>query len=272
MIQSEKMSSLGQLVAGVAHEINNPTNFIAGNLSYAMQYTQDLLKLVKLYQQLYHEPVAAIADLTNEIDLDFLVQDLTKLLNSMAVGTERIQTIVRSLRIFSRMDEAEVKSVNIHEGLDSTIMILQHRLKASSARPEIKVVRNYGDIPKVECYAGQLNQVFMNLISNSIDALEDAIAAGQIDEAQITITTEILEKEYLSIRISDNGVGIDLSFQNRLFDPFFTTKPVGKGTGMGLSISYQIVTERHQGNLWFASEQGQGTEFVIQIPSRQAFF
>jgi two-component system, NtrC family, sensor kinase len=272
LIQSEKMSSLGQLVAGVAHEINNPTNFIAGNLCYAMQYTQNLLKLVELYQQFYPEPAAVIADLTDEIDLDFLVQDLTKLLNSMTVGTERIQEIVRSLRIFSRMDEAEVKSVNVHEGLESTIMILQHRIKASSARPEIKVLRNYGDIPEVECYAGQLNQVFMNLISNSIDALEDAVGSGQIAEPQITITTEILEKEYLSIRISDNGVGIDVNLQNRLFDPFFTTKPVGKGTGMGLSISYQIVTERHRGNLWFASEAGVGTEFVIQIPSRQAFF
>lgn len=272
LIQSEKMSSLGQLVAGVAHEINNPTNFIAGNLRHALQYIQDLLALVDLYEHHYPEPCEAITEKKTEIDLDFLVQDLTKLLSSMSVGTERIQEIVRSLRIFSRMDEAEVKEVNIHEGIDSTLMILQHRLKASSSRPVIQVNCHYGNIPTIECYAGQLNQVFMNLISNAIDALEEAIGSGQITSPVIEITTEILEKEYLSIRISDNGSGIDVNLQNRLFDPFFTTKPVGKGTGMGLSISYQIVTERHKGNLWFASGRGAGTEFVIQIPTKQAYF
>jgi two-component system, NtrC family, sensor kinase len=272
LIQSEKMSSLGQLVAGVAHEINNPTNFIAGNLRHALQYIQDLLGLVDLYEKHYPEPFEAIAERKIDIDLDFLTQDLTKLLKSMSVGTERIQEIVRSLRIFSRMDEAEVKEVNIHEGIDSTLMILQHRLKASSSRPAIAVNCHYGDVPAIECYAGQLNQVFMNLISNGIDALEEAIGSGQITDPVIDITTELLEKEYISIRISDNGSGIDVGLQNRLFDPFFTTKPVGKGTGMGLSISYQIVTERHKGNLWFASNRGEGTEFVIQIPMKQAYF
>lgn len=272
LIQSEKMSSLGQLVAGVAHEINNPTNFIAGNLRHALQYIQDLLDLVDLYGQCYPEPQEQITEKKADIDLDFLVQDLTKLLKSMSLGTERIQEIVRSLRIFSRMDEAEVKDVNIHEGIDSTLLILQHRLKASSSRPAIEVHCHYGDIPNIECYAGQLNQVFMNLISNAIDALEEALGAGQIISPVIDITTEILEKEYLSIRISDNGSGIDVNLQNHLFDPFFTTKPVGKGTGMGLSISYQIITERHKGNIWFASNRGAGTEFVIQIPMKQAYF
>ncbi len=266
MIQSEKMSSLGQLVAGVAHEINNPVNFIYGNLNYANDYTQDLLRLVKLYQQYYAEPVPEIMTEAAAIDLEFLIEDLPKTLNSMKVGAERIQKIVASLRTFSRMDEAERKAVNIHEGIDSTLMILQNRLRGTSDQNAIEVLKEYGELPQVECYAGQLNQVFMNILANAIDALQEtAIAAPQI-----LIRTEMLEGNWIRICITDNGPGIPETVQRRLFDPFFTTKPVGKGTGMGLSISYQIITERHGGSLECISQPGQGTTFQIAIPIQQS--
>lgn len=267
LIQNEKMSSLGQLVAGVAHEINNPVNFIYGNLKHADEYTQDILRLIRLYQQLYPDPAAELQAEAEAIDLDFLIEDLPKLLNSMKVGADRIQQIVASLRNFSRMDEAEMKTVNIHEGIDSTLMILQNRLKPKSDSQPVEVVKEYGTLPLVECYAGQLNQVFMNLLSNAIDALEEAIAVKPSSFIpQITIHTELTTPSQITIQITDNGCGMPLKVQQRMFDPFFTTKPIGKGTGMGLSISHQIVTEKHQGKLWCDSSPETGTRFVIEIP------
>jgi two-component system, NtrC family, sensor kinase len=273
LVQSEKMSSLGQLIAGIAHEINNPVNFIHGNLLHASQYTQDLLELIALYQKHCPDPTQILRDKTEDIDLEFLSTDLPKLLVSMQVGAERIREIVRSLRVFSRLDEAEVKDVDIHEGIDSTLMILQNRLKAKPGHPEIEVVKHYGKLPLVECYAGQLNQVFMNIISNGIDALEEyreqkigeADSNEKMQPSRITIKTSVEEK-YVRVLIADNGPGISSEVQSRLFDPFFTTKPVGRGTGMGLAISYQIIAERHKGQLRCNSTPGQGTEFVIEIP------
>jgi two-component system, NtrC family, sensor kinase len=265
LVQSEKMSSLGQLVAGVAHEINNPMNFIHGNVNYVRSYTQDLLGLLNLYQKHYPNPAMEIQDSIEVLDLDFVISDLTNVLRSMETGTERIQQIVRSLRIFSRMDEAEMKSVNIHEGLDSTLMLLDSRLKAKT--PEIQVLCDYGNLPDIQCYAGQLNQVFMNVLMNAIDALNDLLKAETVEcDRTIHISTLQIEDQQVEIRIRDTGAGMDDQIQQHLFDPFFTTKPVGQGTGMGLSICYQIITQQHGGQLICESTIGEGSEFVIQIP------
>lgn len=268
IIQAEKMSSLGQLVAGVAHEINNPVNFIAGNLIHAAEYLQDLAHILALYQAQYPEPTPEIQTAAEAVDLDFLLEDSPKLMASMQLGTVRIQNIVKSLRNFSRMDESEVKAVNLHDGIDSTLMILQHRLKAHGSSPEIMVVKNYGDLPEVECFAGQLNQVFMNLLANAIDALEDEKALPRAEPATITISSQSLNEDWVEVRVADNGPGIPAEIQEKLFEPFFTTKSAGKGTGLGLSISYQVLTERHGGSLTCESSPGQGTTFVIGMPVR----
>ncbi|XGV95304.1 MAG: PAS domain S-box protein [Leptolyngbya sp. BL-A-14] len=268
MVQSEKMSSLGQLVAGVAHEINNPVNFIYGNLNHATSYTQDLLHLIRLYQHHYAAPVKEIQAAADAIDLDFLLEDLPKLMLSMRVGADRIQKIVLALRNFSRMDEADVKQVDVHEGIDSTLMILQSRLKGRAGETGIEVMKDYGQLPAVECYPGQLNQVFMNILSNAIDALEES---SEVDRPpKIRIQTESVNSESIVIRIADNGCGMTQEQQKRLFDPFFTTKPIGKGTGLGLSISYQIVVQKHSGKLTCSSVEGEGTEFCIEIPIQPA--
>ncbi|MGB0560539.1 MAG: ATP-binding protein [Spirulinaceae cyanobacterium] len=278
LVQSEKMSSLGQLVAGIAHEINNPVNFIYGNLVHTEQYVQDLIDLIEHYQQEYTQPSPDLQVQMEEIDLDFMLKDLPNILQSMRVGATRIQEIVKSLRNFSRLDEGEQKTVDIHEGIDSTLVILGNRLKAHFDRPGIQVIRDYGSLSAVDCFPGPLNQVFMNLLANAIDALEErdrgrSIAEIKAQPSQITITSRHLpdsdahsDTRTIQIQIADNGAGIHPDHLETIFDPFFTTKPIGKGTGMGLAISYQIITEKHGGTIICESEVGQGTTFTIQLP------
>lgn len=271
-LQMEKMAALGQLVAGVAHEINNPMNFIYGNLSHAENYIQELLEIVDLYKS--DDPASKVRSKLQDFDYEFIKIDLPKLLTSLKMGAERIKEIVASLRNFSRLDETEYKAVNIHEGIDSTLMILRSRFKATAQRPEIQVMKDYGDLPLVECHAGQLNQVFMNILANAIDALEERDSDRPASElhaqpSQITIRTATIDSQWVQVAIADNGSGIPPQVQKQIFNPFFTTKPIGKGTGMGLSISYQIITDRHGGKLECLSTPEIGTEFVVQIPIQQ---
>jgi signal transduction histidine kinase len=276
LIQKAKMSSLGQIVAGVAHEINNPVSFIYGNLTPTAEYAESILQLLQSYQQHYPHPHPDLQDQLAALDLEFIMEDLPKLLGSMKVGATRIREIVLSLRNFSRLDEAEVKAVNIHEGIDSTLMILQTRFQANSEHSEIQVIKKYGQLPLVECYAGQLNQVFMNICINAIDALterEQQRSPQDIADnpSKITIWTEFTPEQpipNITIRIIDNGIGIRDTVKSHIFEPFFTTKPVGKGTGLGLSISYQIIVEKHLGSLVCHSTPG-STEFIITIPQLQ---
>ncbi|MBO9998993.1 MAG: ATPase [Cyanobacteria bacterium SID2] len=273
LVQTEKISSLGQLVAGVAHEINNPLACLTGNLNHVNEYVLDLAKHLELYRQYVPNPAPAIEEHAEDIDLDFVLEDLSPMLASMTVSVERIEKIVTSLRQFSRLD-AETVPFDVREGLDSTLVVLQHRLKANESRPAIQVVREYSDLPLVPCRPGQLNQVFMNLLSNAIDALEEAsegctFTALQNKPNVIRIRIQHIRDEVgsrVAICIADNGVGIPEDVKPHLFETFFTTKPTGKGTGLGLSLSYQIVTEYHGGTLSFDSTLDRGTEFIIELP------
>ncbi|NJO58176.1 MAG: HAMP domain-containing protein [Richelia sp. RM2_1_2] len=272
LIQKEKMSSLGQLVAGIAHEINNPVNFIHGNLEYTKDYLEDLLHLVELYQSEYPNPTEVIQEEIENVELEFLQEDLPNILSSMQTGSERIREIVLSLRTFSRLDEADYKKVDIHESMESTLMILKSRLKETPKRCEIEVIKNYGKLPLVECYAGQLNQVFLNLLVNAIDVLEEKLYINRNNPfvtPQITISTKLLNSQRIAIHIVDNGLGMTEEVREKMFNPFYTTKPVGKGTGLGLAISYQVIVDRHHGELNCLSELGKGTEFIIEIPVKQ---
>jgi len=272
LIHTEKMSGLGQLVAGVAHEINNPVNFIHANLNHASEYTKGILDLLKLYEQTYPNPTPEISELTQDLDIEFLAEDLPKLMTSMQVGTKRIRQIVLSLRNFSRLDEADMKMVDIHEGLDNTLMILNHRLTATPERSEIEIIRKYGDLPQIECYAGQLNQVFMNVLVNAIDALEAASEERKLQTVKtnpnhIRIQTQLdkLTQDAI-VQIYDNGIGMCDEVKRRVFDHMFTTKPVGKGIGLGMAIAYEIVVEKHAGSIQVNSTLGRETEFTIRIP------
>ncbi|MDZ8031267.1 response regulator [Nostoc sp. DedSLP04] len=290
-IQNEKMVALGQLVAGLAHEINNPISFIYGNLQYAGQYVEDLVKMIEVYQQEYPKPTPKIQQIAKDIDLNFIIKDLQNLIGAMYRGSDRIQEIVLALQHFSRHDEAEMKRVNIHEDIENTLVMLQHRLRETANRPAIVVVKDYGNLPLVTCYASELNQVFMHLLNNAIDAIQEGVENGKWgagnqfpDEAmgneawgignqssppQIWIHTEVTDLNAVKIAIADNGLGIEESLRSRLFDPFFTTKPVGKGSGLGLSISYQIIVQKHRGNISCNSSVGKGAEFAIEIPIEQ---
>ena len=275
MIQAAKMCSLGQLVAGIAHEINNPANFIYGNISHVSDCIQNLLHLLHLYQQQYTPPCSEIQTEIEAIDLEFLIADLPKILVSMKGGVDRIQKIVLSLRNFSRLDEANIKSLDIHEGIKSSLMILQNRLQTTTARPEIQVIEEYSNLPLVECYAGELNQVFINILSNAIDALKEYNKQRSLEDIRacplaITIRTFLLEENSrVVIQILDNGRGMTTDVKERIYEPFFTTKPLGEGTGLGLYISYQIIVEKHGGALKCFSEEGRGADFWIEIPIRQ---
>ncbi|NJP10574.1 MAG: PAS domain S-box protein [Leptolyngbyaceae cyanobacterium RU_5_1] len=271
LVQNEKMSALGSLVAGVAHEINNPVGFLAGNLQPAKDYINDLFRLIERYQTTFPNPGPEVEAEMAAIDLEYMHDDLPKLLNSMQAGIDRIRTISTSLRIFSRADSDRPQPFDLHEGIDSTLLILKHRLRANETRPEIEIIKHYGELPLVECFAGQLNQVFMNLLANAVDALEESnqeqsFADIEADPNQITIQTQLIDDQWVAIQIQDNGIGIPDDVKHQIFDHLFTTKAIGKGTGLGLAIAHQIVVEKHRGTIRVDSTPGQGTEFVITIP------
>ncbi|TVP66531.1 MAG: GAF domain-containing protein [Nodularia sp. (in: Bacteria)] len=273
LMQSEKMSSLGNLIAGVAHEINNPVGFISGSIGQAKDAVTDLINYLEMYQEKFPNPGAEITEKAEEIDINYLLTDLPKIIDSMKLSTQRIRNISTSLRTFSRADTTSKLSANIHEGIDSTLLILQHRLKANHHRPAIEIIKNYGTIPKIKCYLGQLNQVFMNILANAIDALDEAVTGSTYAENQakptqiITIKTQLSENhQNVIIKIRDNGHGMTEEVKSCIFDHLFTTKPVGQGTGLGLSISQKIIEEKHNGSFICESVLGEGTEFIISIP------
>jgi signal transduction histidine kinase len=295
LVQSEKMSALGQIVAGMAHEINNPIGFIHGNIIHAQNSFEDLLNLLLLYQKYLPHPPEEIQDYLESMDLDYMKEDLSKILNSMYLGTKRIKDLVQSLRIFARFDEAEFKEVNIHHGIDSVLMILEHKLCDSRDNTKIQVIKEYGEIPLVICYPSELNQVFLNILTNSVDTLKKKFqlvnlqslqqaSTTSIDDNQneivqaktlikevdetptISIKTEVNSQNKVVVTITDNGLGVPEDIRRKIFDPFFTTKEIGKGTGLGLSVSYQIIVEKHEGKLWFDSIVGEGSMFVMEIP------
>ncbi|MDF5711780.1 MAG: hybrid sensor histidine kinase/response regulator [Nostoc sp. S4] len=268
LVQQEKLSTLGELIAGIAHEMNNPISFISNNIPPLKDYIAGITKLLLLYEQEYPNPTAKITTAIEELDLKFVLEDLTKILSSLQIGSERIQKLSNSLRCFSRSDSDEKILANLHLGLDSTLMILQHRLKANGDRPAIEVIKSYGTLSLINCYVGEMNQVFMNILANAIDALDEAIIQGKMsNKPQIQIATEIDSAQLAVIRIADNGIGVPERVKKHLFEPLFTTKPVGKGTGLGLSIAYQIIVEKHKGVLDVNSQPGMGTEFIIKIPT-----
>ncbi len=264
VVQQEKLSALGQLIAGVAHEINNPLSFMVSNIAPAKEYLADIIEVLSLYQKNYPKPASDIAIKIKEIDLKFVIEDFSQLLDSMQIGTERIKDIALSLRNFSRYDGDTASAIDLHETLDSTLLLLKHRLKDRGVRPAIEVIQNYGELPLIKCYRGPMNQVFMNLLANAIDAVDDAWEKD-LRPMTITISTEVL-RESAIVRIVDNGLGMTEEIQQHLFEPLFTTKAVGKGTGLGLSIAKQIVTDKHGGQLFCKSMAGKGTEFAIELP------
>jgi two-component system, NtrC family, sensor kinase len=277
LIQTEKMSSLGQLVGGVAHEINNPINFIYGNIFHAQQYVRDLIQTIQLYEQYLPENIPEIQYWSEEVDLNFLKDDLPQLLSSMEVGANRIRDLVRSLRVFSRLDEAQLKEIDLKEGIESTLMLLSHRLKSTSHRPEIEIIQDSDQLPPIECYASEINQAFIHLLNNAIDAIDSKVIMLENQPhllksftPKITLKMEpTIDQSLLEISIIDNGIGMSPEVLRRSFDQFFTTKPVGQGTGLGLAIAYAIIVDKHGGTLSCSSEVGQGSEFKIILPLSQ---
>ncbi|MEH1907864.1 sensor histidine kinase [Nostoc sp.] len=272
LIQAEKIATLGHLTAGIAHEVNNPINFIAGNLNFVEEYVQEVVDLLKLYQKYLPDPPVEIQNAIKTKDISFLLNDLSKIIQSMQVGTDRVIEIVSSLNNFSRHREAGNKLTNLHEGLESTLLILSHRLKANAHRPTIQLIKEYGELPPIQCYPGEINQVFMNLICNALDAIEEIQKNQDFEEISkypgvIRIQTESIGERVI-LRIADNGSGISEADRTKIFDAFYTTKSIGKGTGLGLSIAYQIVVNNHRGKLTFHSTESDGTEFVIELPIR----